>query len=134
MTTELSLQTDTVKAVIDAGGFAFKMSHKFKVGVADLFVKLPGLPAAFFEVKYGEAPKTRDCVNLDATPLQKKFIRDARSAGMASGFLSFLRRSNEIGVCACLDSDTVRFDWHRWGRLASRRWLIIDEITDWLER
>jgi hypothetical protein len=103
MTTELSLQSDVVRAVNDAGGFAFKMSHKFKVGVADLFVKLPGLAAAFFEVKYCEALKTLDYVTVEPTPLQSKFLRDAKEAGMEVGLISFVKGKN-LGIAVFDDT------------------------------
>lgn len=103
MTTELSLQSDVVKAVNDAGGFAFKMSHKFKSGVVDLFVKLPGLPAAFFEVKYEKIGPLTQSIKVEPTPLQLKFLRDAQRSGMAVGVLSFVQRKNQprkIGIVA----------------------------------
>lgn len=92
---ELGYQKWTVDSVIGNGGHAHKMSHRFIVGVADLMIKLPQLPAALLEVKLqhiGATTKLDHEFQLDVTELQKRFLKRYHLAGMACGILSFIER------------------------------------------
>ena len=46
---ELVFQKQIIDAAKQGGGYGLKLSHKFKVGIPDLMVLMPGEPAAFFE-------------------------------------------------------------------------------------
>lgn len=96
---ELDMQKYVVDSVNHAGGFAFKMSHRFLVGIPDLLVKLPqpgvlrNSPAAgILEVKQRDAPKSDIEFRLDVTPQQKRYLTMAHKAGMPTGVISFLRQ------------------------------------------
>lgn len=90
---ELVLQKKVCDVVNAAGGFAHKLSHRFIVGVPDLFVQLPGTPpypAIFLEAKIRSMPIRLESFRLDVTPLQSRFLRRACAAGMRCGLLSVL--------------------------------------------
>lgn len=131
MTTELKLQREVVEVVRGAGGFAFKMSNRFLIGVVDLFVKLPWFPAAIYEAKLTKLPAaTRKTeVTLDATALQLKFLREARAAGMTTGLMSFVVRGNEFGMDIGQDVH-VLLSRHRWCKMAERRKLMLELIRE----
>lgn len=96
---ELVLQKEFVDAVNEAGGLAFKMSHRFIVGVPDLFVKAPGFPATMFECKQDKLPVKMKGVTISLTPLQWRFLRKAFDAAMPScGVISFLQRDGRFGL------------------------------------
>lgn len=98
---ELDMQKYVVDSVNHAGGFAFKMSHRFLVGVPDLLVKLPTeylkmqmenkRPAGILEVKQRDKPKSDIEFGLDVTPQQRHFLIRARQAGMPTGVISFMQ-------------------------------------------
>lgn len=83
---ELDFQRHLVKAALAQGGYAFKMSHRFLVGIPDLFVKLPSYPTTLIECKMGTINARRE-VSVDLTPKQRKSLRDARKAGQAAGWV-----------------------------------------------
>lgn len=111
---ELALQKYLVDSVNDAGGFAFKMSHRFLVGVPDILVQLPVthwykpsagiLPhvvrpiAGILEVKQREAvinePRASS-FKLDVSPQQKNFLARAAKGGMPVGVVSFIQRKGK---------------------------------------
>lgn len=95
---ETDLQSLTIKAVRLHGGAAHKLSNRFLVGVSDLLVKLPLLPAALLEVKYDERAKFDPAAPITpgVTPLQHKFLKDYHAAGMACGVLSFLKADGRL--------------------------------------
>lgn len=93
---EVDMQALVVKAVIASGGRAMKMSQEYVKGVADLLIKLPNVPALFLEAKRKDlSQKSLDDSSfkfeLEATKLQKDFLRDWRKAGCYVGILSFLQ-------------------------------------------
>lgn len=98
---ETDLQKLAIDAVNERGGFAFKMSHRFLIGVADLFIKLPDHPVKLLEVKQTVlAPGSEHRFDPGLTVLQERFLKDARAAGVDVGILSFVqaRGSNIRGV------------------------------------
>lgn len=96
MANELHYQSLVVKAVKLDGGFAFKSSNRFLAGVADLYVKLPNHPAAYWEVKLDAWPKKATTIKLDLTPLQKKFLHDNQAAGGSSGVIGFAKNEHRL--------------------------------------
>lgn len=93
---ELSLQRDVIESVEARGGFAKKLSNRFLIGVADLYVKLPRHPGVFIEVKDEKLPKKSDHVLLGLTPLQRRFLMDAHRAGDNAAVLSFIAAPNKL--------------------------------------
>lgn len=87
---ETALQKDVIDAVREAGGEASKLSNRFLIGVSDLLVKFPDLPAMLVEVKKDVYPVATDRVKIDLTPKQLQFLRGFDRAGMTCGVLSFL--------------------------------------------
>lgn len=98
---EVGLQTALIKAFRSGGGAAHKLSNRFLVGVSDLLVKMPGNPAWLLEVKRNKRPIRQTSIpDAGVTPIQDKFMRDFRDAGMITGVVSFLYedRKHWIGV------------------------------------
>lgn len=93
---EIDLQKLICDAVNERGGFAFKMSHRFLVGVPDLFVQ-PYFSARpfFLEVKHRTSWPKED-FKLDVTKLQDQFLRRAHSAGMDCGVASFIKTRGSL--------------------------------------
>lgn len=101
---EINVQTKVVKAVVEHGGFAKKMSHRFLVGVPDLMVKLPDLPVALVEVKFDEHPKKSLTYTTEITHPQRAFLRESRAAGIPSLVLTVLRSDTAyFAALSCVD-------------------------------
>ncbi len=96
---ELKIQKMLVDAVVSAGGFGLKMSHRHLVGVPDLLLKLPGFDAAFVEVKQATEPRQKLSRVLAVTPLQLAYLQKTSAAGMPSGVLSVVQTPDKFGVC-----------------------------------
>lgn len=88
---ELRYQKQIVDGIKADGGFAFKMSNKFLVGVPDLFVKPRNWDAHIFEVKQQVLPKITRKVLVTMTALQAGFLRNLHDAGFPCGCISILR-------------------------------------------
>lgn len=108
---EVDIQRHVIDVVCKRGGTAYKLSHRFAIGVSDLLVKLPStplspcgcdaVPAMLLEVKLAHgAPLDRNIVprefKLDVTRPQEQFLRDFRRAGMRVGVLSFLEANGKL--------------------------------------
>lgn len=115
---ELWAQRIIVDALRASGGFAFKMSHKFLVGVPDLFVKLPEAPASFWEVKIKDRPANPVDFSLPLTPPQKNWLRDYNGAGGVCGVVSVLRGPAELYLAV------VRYEVISYGDSDVRPWRI----------
>lgn len=75
-TNEIKHQTDIVKSVKRDGGYAFKMSNRFLIGVPDLFVALPPFAPCVIEVKdLGEVVDEFDR-QLDVTEKQADYMEN----------------------------------------------------------
>lgn len=114
------LETDLQRYVIDVvrerGGAAYKLSHRFAIGVSDLLVKLIDpqptlaagtkfnrLPAMLLEVKQHEGVNTSPYpFKLDLSRPQQDFLRDFHDAGMRVGVLSFLQRNGKLNLSAAV--------------------------------
>lgn len=97
-------ETDVQKRVIDAvrahGGAAHKLSNRFLVGVPDLLIKLPGLPAFIMEVKLDKRAvfpdNNRHPVVPDVTRAQWNFLKEYHDASMMTGVLSFVQHKRQL--------------------------------------
>jgi hypothetical protein len=87
---ELVVQSEAIEAIKALGGTGFKLSHRFKVGVSDLLLKIPSYPMALVEVKVNVRPIKSDVVDLNVTMLQLRFLEDFEAAGAKTGILSLL--------------------------------------------
>ena len=137
---ETKFQSLLVKAAIDAGGHAFKMSNRFLVGVPDLFVVLPGQPGCIIECKRDDWPtlgSTR--IRAEATPKQASNIAKLRKAGQIAGLCVMV----EMGDGSCLilaqpgadPIDTTQHDalTHGYSKTRGEKWPI-GWIVDRLNR
>lgn len=89
---ETDLQTELKNAVIDAGGYAYKQSNRFLVGVLDLFVQLPPRPTVILEVKYEKSPRKDGRVKVDLSPHQIRNMNAINKAGGIAGWIILTRR------------------------------------------
>lgn len=96
---ELQAQSLVVKAVRDDGGYAFKLAHKFLIGIPDLLIQIPGHGTSLWEVKLARKTLLSDTA-LNLTAKQLKALRDFTKAGGTAGVISFLQtpRVLYIGV------------------------------------
>jgi len=83
MRDELVFQSELVKDARALGGYGIKLNNKFKVGVPDLLLKVPGVPSALVECKRIKQwpKKTNSPVTLDLTPIQERSLREYALAG-----------------------------------------------------
>lgn len=133
---ELKYQKWIVDAVkSDGESFAEKISHRFKGGVADLFIKMVNYPPSWFEVKWNTKPVQSPTVKLDVTPLQLRFLRNNHKAGMDAGIISILTDSKLIGILilpveqVADETDLiVRVDKHKWEKVIDRTPMIRDAL------
>lgn len=122
---ELSRQSDVVAVAKGMGGFAYKSSNQFLIGVCDLVVKIPFKHAAFLEAKMNDAPVRSNTVTLNLSPLQHKFLKDLWNAGAQSGVISFVeRKTKPTKAVLIIPFDKITFiggkmwaplDWYTWG-------------------
>lgn len=88
---ELSLQSRVIDAVEAANGAAEKISHKYIRGVCDLLIKLERFPPLLAEVKAHERlVSSKIELDLEVTPLQRKFLYKFENAGMDCCIMSFM--------------------------------------------
>jgi hypothetical protein len=71
---ELLVQTNIRKSVIREGGYGFKMSNRFLVGVVDLFIALPPYAPCVVEVKDLGTVVDKFSIKLEITPKQAEFM------------------------------------------------------------
>lgn len=86
---ELDIQGELRKATITAGGYSFKMSNRFLIGVPDLFVQLPKFPTLILEVKFvaGKDVRADGSIRAEPTLHQARYINDIRKAGGQAGWV-----------------------------------------------
>jgi len=89
---ETDLQTELKDATIAAGGYAYKMSNRFLVGVLDLFEQMPGMPTITLEVKYIRKFPKDGMVAVELTPHQIRTINNTNKAGGNAGWIVIVRR------------------------------------------
>jgi hypothetical protein len=83
---EKAFQTELLTQMRQQGWHAFKVTTPFMAGVPDLYVKAPGFPACWIELKY-EIAKGR-AIPINLSVLQRKFIRDEVWRKSRMGYLS----------------------------------------------
>lgn len=90
---ELQMQRLIIEDVKKCGGFAFKMSNRFMVGVPDLYIATPRHWPVLVECKFvKELPKRKTTsVLLNLTPKQRHFIRQTQYGGGYSGWVIGLK-------------------------------------------
>lgn len=91
MIKEVDVQSIIIDAVEANGGKGTKLSNRFLVGVADLLIKLPGVPLAVIEVKLEHLPKRFNGEHewkLAVTKPQEEFLLGYHEAGARALVLS----------------------------------------------
>jgi len=122
------IETQAQKHVIDAvkahGGAAHKLSNRFSVGVSDLLIKLPGLPAMLMEAKLDHRANVlhpQSPVMPDVTVPQHSFLTSYAEAGMVCGVMSFVEEARKgkrglwlqvVRVPGFRPGDALRPDWY----------------------
>ena len=92
---ETAVQTLVVNAVIDAGGMAMKMAHKFLMGVPDLLIKLPAdrramIMEAKLERRAQMTRRTQHPLTPAVTVNQFNYLTKFHLAGTPAGVMSFV--------------------------------------------
>lgn len=104
---EVDLQSLIIKAVQENGGASHKLSNRFLVGVVDLLIKLPNIPAMVMEVKitdFRPGISSNHKIRLDVTHLQQNFLKQYHKAGMIAGVISGVEIGRNIRL-ACVGLD-----------------------------
>lgn len=87
---EIVLQTRVIEAVESIGGAGDKLSHRFKIGVPDLCLKLLNFPLLFAECKLRQRPVIEKAFDLEVTKLQREFLLRYDKLGQPTCVISFL--------------------------------------------
>jgi hypothetical protein len=111
MPDELHYQSEIVKAVNHSGGYALKISHRYLAGVPDLLLKpKEWTHPQFWEVKRDDLPVPFRPLRIKATPLQRKTLRDMKSAGLQVGILVVLTSTGRsVTLALTRDPDQQHF-------------------------
>lgn len=88
---ELEAQSLVIDAVRSSGGFAFKMSNRFLIGIPDLLMQLPDFGTSLWEVKIADYPLAGYWARVYPTVKQQQKLREYEKAGGFCGVISFLR-------------------------------------------
>jgi len=106
---ELKIQRDIILEVQKLGGFAFKMSNRFLVGVPDLFIKMPGYDTTIVEVKFVRAVANPKKIRLPGPSVpQANFMKKAGAAGVPCYTWRFIRKASRRPMwAASIEGDGV---------------------------
>lgn len=124
---ETQLQKEIVDVVRARGGFAFKMAHRFTVGVPDLFVKLPDQLPFFVEVKLNRIGLRTTTIRPGLSTLQFRFLSQAADAGMDGYIFSGVIQGDRFGTYMYHVADVDEpptVDNYQWGPMRARRAVI----------
>lgn len=88
---ETDLQTELKDATIEAGGYSYKASNRFLVGVLDLHIQLPNIPTVILEVKYVKKMPKDKLVSVELTAHQERTIKKNNEAGGVAGWVVLTR-------------------------------------------
>lgn len=105
---ELDLQKHLCDTAITDGGFAFKMSNQYMVGVSDLSVSLLHHQHCFVEVKYAKSLSRvgkQQFVLVDLTPHQRRFLYRVHVAGGSAGWVQAVSLNQQGRVAFYASSD-----------------------------
>lgn len=141
------IETQWQKTITEAvrklgGGWAYKQSNRFLVGVPDIYVQLPGMRAGIHEVKLSSKPKRSDTmIRLDVTPAQMRHLRENVKAGGISSVISIIEGPDDWGIRAFKLDELpgtliVSQDQHSWSdtRSAQRLPVLLATLKDFHER
>jgi len=133
-----------IDAVAAANGAAEKISHKYIRGVSDLLIKLETYPPLLAEVKcHGRLINPSQDLDLEVTPLQRKFLYKFENAGMDCCIMSFMLaplKNYQMGdmwvglfpahkIKASLDEHTLvpKHEFNRVMITVIEQWLMVEE-------
>jgi len=98
MVKEVDHQRDIKESAVREGGYSFKMSNRFLIGVPDLYIAVPGFPVVLLEAKRnddyatpGKAAHLRDGL----TEKQKSTLSKVWAAGGYACWFVIVREGND---------------------------------------
>lgn len=125
---EASFQTELLDAMRKAGWHALKVAKLSFGGVPDLYVKAPGMPAVWVELKYVDFHPGFSVVGvpLKLTPLQRQFMRKEQQAGGNAGWAVCVKEGNSWDLYAGHDHtlEHIKHLHHIDRRLIGEKWKI----------
>jgi hypothetical protein len=98
MVKEVDHQRDIKESAIREGGFSFKMSNRFLIGVPDLYIAMPGYPACLLEVKRNDdyaTPGVAGHLRDGLTEKQKSTLSKVWAAQAYAGWFVIVRDGKE---------------------------------------
>lgn len=98
---ELQLQRELL-GDLDDGSYGFKVSSRFLVGIPDLYIQSPNLPAVWLEIKFVRGLSSTNFTTVSLTPKQRAVLTRIQAAGGRSGWLLAVqldRRGNYVLAC-----------------------------------
>lgn len=131
---ETDVQTKLVDTVNDdLGGHAFKAANRFKRGILDLSIQIPGLLHCYLEIKYVRGGFTRaGTVQFDLTRHQRQFIVDHVAAGGCAGWCMVVAMGNDKYALDCSRYTPPRgdliFGSHWLIKKRGQRWPILEVV------
>lgn len=115
---EVDIQTLLVEEVETLGGHAFKAANRFKKGILDLSVQLPGHNHVYIEVKFQARFVRQIECTLGLTRHQRNFIVEHEQAGGCVGWLMVVGFGRGTYVMDCglriPDSGKLYYDADSW--------------------
>ena len=135
MVKEVDHQRDIKDSVIRQGGYSFKMSNRFLIGVPDLYIAMPGFPVVLLEVKRnddyatsGKAGHLRD----DLTEKQKSTLSKVWAAQAYAGWFVIVREGKDtIGYLGGPGFGEAT-SWYRRG--VKKQWPMVDVVAELVTR
>ena len=102
---EADFQTELLKAFQKMGWHAFKVAKLSFGGVPDIYVKAPGYPSVWLELKYGR---------LNLSPLQRQWMKKEQKAGGKVGWAVCEKIDREWHLYMGTDPDVVLWRQGTW--------------------
>lgn len=99
---EQQMQNLIISDTKKLGGFAFKLSNRFTVGIPDLFISLPNYGMVLIECKFiSKFPVKKSNIDIKLTPKQRQIIRKIQqSDGQAACVIGYKFKHKNRNVWA----------------------------------
>ena len=101
---EVDIQSQMVRDVGRDGGFAYKASNRFLIGVPDLFIQMPGFPSCQIEVKKLDKYPKSGVIPVDLTAHQRNHLCRLQEAGGYGGWLVAVKDGRDWIIFAHADT------------------------------
>ena len=119
MPNELYFQKKLIDAAEKLGGYGFKMSNRFLVGVVDLLIQLPNCPTLLLEVKQKALTPGTKLVNVGLRPLQSAHLaKHLRSGGYGGWVMIAWLPNGERWVMYSPDLGRLKFNIEEYKELS----------------